>query len=112
MDKKQNKLILGNKSLKQATEDISSLVEKVPGLKYFAALFTAKSIFIFYLIVMSIIVVVGMGLMGVNHPVGWGVDIINLVFRLGLAMRALSFQRFYFYSAKNGEPRLPEQPKP
>ena len=80
----EDKLILGNKTLKTVTEDISSLTETMPKKSYFAALFSAKTLFLFYLIVMGTIVAVGMGLMGVNHPVGWGVDIINLVFWIGI----------------------------
>lgn len=81
---KRPKLILGNKSLQKITEDICGLTEKIPGAKYFLSLFSVKSIFLFYIVVMGTIVAVGMGLMGVNHPVGWGVDIINLVFWIGI----------------------------
>ena len=81
---KQSSLILGNKTLKQITEDISVLTEKIPGVRYLLTLAGAKTLFIFYLIVMGTIVTVGMGLMAVNHPVGWGVDIINLVFWIGI----------------------------
>ena len=81
---KSSSLILGNKTLKQITEDISSLTEKIPGVRYFLSLAGAKTLLIFYLCVMGTIVFVGMGLMGVNHPVGWGVDIINLVFWIGI----------------------------
>lgn len=81
---KRPKLILGNKTLKNITDDISVLSETMPGRRYFAALLSAKSILVFYVIVMGCIVWYGMGLMGVNHPVGWGVDIINLVFWIGI----------------------------
>ncbi len=81
---KSSGLILGNKTLKQITEDISVLTEKIPGVRYLLTLAGAKTLFIFYFIVMGIIVTVGMGLMAVNHPVGWGVDIINLVFWIGI----------------------------
>ena len=81
---KSSSLILGGKTLKQITEDISILTEKIPGVRYLLTLAGAKVLFIFYLVVMGIIVAVGMGLMAVNHPVGWGVDIINLVFWIGI----------------------------
>ena len=77
-------LVTGGKTLKQITSDISSLTEKIPGPKYFLSLLSAKTLLIFYLIIMGTIVVVGMGLMGVSHPVGWGTDIINLVFWIGI----------------------------
>ena len=81
---KRSPLVLGKKSLRDVTEDIVSLVEKFPGPKYFAALLSAKTLFLFYLCVMGLIVAIGMGLMGVNHPVAWGTDIITFVFWIGI----------------------------
>ncbi|MCZ0933356.1 MAG: polysulfide reductase NrfD [Oligoflexia bacterium] len=77
-------LVLGKKSLKQVTDDIAGLVETRPGLKYFGALISANTLFIFYTAVLTAIVMVGMGLMGVNHPVAWGTDIITFVFWIGI----------------------------
>ena len=77
-------LVLGKKSLKQVTEDVASLVEKKPGIKYFSALLSAKTLFLFYIGILTAIVAVGMGLMGVNHPVAWGTDIITFVFWIGI----------------------------
>ncbi len=77
-------LLAKRKTLKAITEDISSLTEKWPGFAYWGALFSAKSLFLFYIVVMGTIVAVGMGLMGVNHPVGWGTDIITFVFWIGI----------------------------
>ena len=81
---KRTALVIGKKSLKQVTDDVASLVEKKPGLKYFGALFAAKSLFLFYIGVLAMIAVIGMGLMGVNHPVAWGTDIITFVFWIGI----------------------------
>ena len=81
---KRNPLVLGKKSLKQVTEDVASLVETRPGLKYFGALISANTLFIFYIAVLTAIVTIGMGLMGVNHPVAWGTDIITFVFWIGI----------------------------
>ena len=81
---KRNPLVLGNKSLKQVTEDVVSLVEKFPGKRFFGVLLTANTLFLFYLCVIGAIAAVGMGLMGVNHPVAWGTDIITFVFWIGI----------------------------
>ena len=81
---KRSPLVLGRKSLKQVTDDIAGLVESKPGLKYFGALISANTLFIFYVAVLTAIVMVGMGLMGVNHPVTWGTDIITFVFWIGI----------------------------
>ena len=81
---KRAPLVLGQKNLKQVTEDVSSLVEKRPGLRYLGTLLSSKTLFIFYFGVISVIVTVGMGLMGINHPVAWGTDIITFVFWIGI----------------------------
>lgn len=81
---KRQPLVLGNKTLKQVTDDISGLVETVPGKKYFGLLASANILFIFYLSVLACIAYFGMGLMGVNHPVAWGTDIITFVFWIGI----------------------------
>jgi len=81
---KRAPLVWGKKDYKDVTDDICGIVESVPGPKYLIALLGAKSLFIFYAIVMGTIVAVGMGLMGVNHPVGWGTDIVTFVFWIGI----------------------------
>jgi Ni/Fe-hydrogenase subunit HybB-like protein len=77
-------LVTGHKSLKQITDDISGWIEHMPGMKYWAALFSAKALFLVYILGQGIIVAVGMGLQGINHPVGWGTDIITFVFWIGI----------------------------
>jgi len=77
-------LVLGKKSLKQVTDDIAGLVETRPGIKYFGMLISANTLFLFYIGVLAAIVMIGMGLMGVNHPVAWGTDIITFVFWIGI----------------------------
>ena len=81
---RRSPLILGKKSLKQVTDDVAGLVEKRPGLKYFGTLISANTLFIFYVGVVTAIIMIGMGLMGVNHPVAWGTDIITFVFWIGI----------------------------
>lgn len=77
-------LVEGNKSLKDVTDDICSLVERPPGKAWWGAFLSAKLLFIFYIIVMGTIIGKGMGLMGINSPVGWGTDIITFVFWIGI----------------------------
>ena len=81
---KRKPLVLGEKTFKDVTEDVTSLVERIPGKGFFSLLLSAKALFLFYIFIMASIVVVGMGLMGVNHPVGWGTDIITFVFWIGI----------------------------
>lgn len=81
---KREPLVLGNKSLKDVSDDICRLVETMPGMKYFAGLFTAKMLFLVYIIAQASTVMYGMGMMGISHPVGWGTDIVTFVFWIGI----------------------------
>lgn len=81
---KRKPLVLGQKTFKDVTEDIAGLTETVPGKKFFALLLSAKTLFLFYAFIIASIVAIGMGLMGMNHPVGWGTPIITFVFWIGI----------------------------
>lgn len=84
MENFRKPLVQGNKTLKDVTDDIASLVETPPGLGWLTMILGSTSVFLFYIIVIGIIVGTGMGLMGVNHPVGWGTDIVTFVFWVGI----------------------------
>lgn len=81
---KRAPLVLGQKTYKDITNDISVLVETMPGHKYFGLLLMAITVFAFYLFVQGMIAFTGMGLMGISHPIGWGTDIITFVFWIGI----------------------------
>ncbi len=81
---KRNPLVLGNKTYADVTNDICALVERFPGPQYLMGLLGVKGLFLVYLGVMGSIAYFGMGLMGVNHPVGWGTDIVTFVFWIGI----------------------------
>jgi Ni/Fe-hydrogenase subunit HybB-like protein len=77
-------LILGNKSYKDISDDLCAPVEVFPGKGWFSLFFSAKMLFIFYIVHIAIIIGTGMGLLGVNHPIGWGTMIITFVFWVGI----------------------------
>lgn len=77
-------LILGNKTYKDITDDICEPVEKMPGPGWWGMFFSAKFLLLFYLACVGVIVSTGMGLLGVNHPVGWGTMIVTFVFWIGI----------------------------
>ena len=81
---RRSPLILGKKTYETITDDIASLVETMPGAKYFAGLASAQFLLLIFLAAQGMIVWYGMGMMGVNHPVGWGTDIITFVFWIGI----------------------------
>ncbi len=81
---RRSPLILGKKTYETITNDIAGLTEKLPDARYFAGLAGAQGLMIIFLLAQGAIVWWGMGLMGVNHPVGWGTDIITFVFWIGI----------------------------
>ncbi len=81
---KRNPLVLGNKSLKDITEDIVAPVESFPSKGWLGLFLSAKALFIFYIITLAIVVSTGIGLLGVNHPNAWGTMIITFVFWIGI----------------------------
>ncbi len=81
---KRKPLILGNKTYKDITDDICRPVETMPSKGWFGLFFSANALFLIYLITIGIIVSTGMGLLGTNHPIGWGTMIITFVFWIGI----------------------------
>ncbi|MGE4132791.1 MAG: NrfD/PsrC family molybdoenzyme membrane anchor subunit [Bdellovibrionales bacterium] len=81
---RRSPLVLGNKNYATVTDDIASLLERVPPPSYFAGLSGALFLLFIFVFSMGMIATFGMGLMGVNHPVGWGTDIITFVFWIGI----------------------------
>jgi Ni/Fe-hydrogenase subunit HybB-like protein len=81
---KRNPLILGNKTLKDITEDIVSPVESLPGKGWISLFLSAKMLFLFYIITIGIVIGTGIGLLGVNHPIAWGTMIVTFVFWIGI----------------------------
>ena len=81
---KRNQLILGDKTLKDITDDICQPVETLPGKGWVGMFLSAKTLLLFYIFVLGMIVANGMGLLGVNHPNGWGTMIITFVFWIGI----------------------------
>lgn len=81
---KRNQLILGDKNLKDITDDICAPVETVPGKGWVALFLSAKGLLIFYLFVLGMVMAQGMGLLGVNHPNAWGTMIVTFVFWIGI----------------------------
>ncbi len=81
---KRTPLVLGNKTLKEITDDICAPVERLPSKEWVALFLGAKTLFIFYILTIAMVVSTGMGLLGVNSPVGWGTMIITFVFWVGI----------------------------
>lgn len=81
---KRNPLVLGNKTLKDVTDDICAPVETFPGKGWVAMFLGAKTLLLFYIGILASVVGVGIGLLGVNSPVFWGTMIVTFVFWIGI----------------------------
>jgi len=81
---KRNQLVLGHKSLADVTNDIVGPTETIPGKGWAALMLSANTLFLAYIITIAIVISTGIGLLGVNHPVGWGTMIVTFVFWIGI----------------------------
>lgn len=81
---KRDVLVLGNKTYKDVTDDVCSILETPPGIGWLAYFIPANMGLIFYFGVLIMIIGYGMGLMAVSHPIGWGTDIVTFVFWVGI----------------------------
>jgi Ni/Fe-hydrogenase subunit HybB-like protein len=81
---KPQPLIETPRSFKDITDDIVGPLDEKTSKKWLGLFFSAKALLLFYVVSVAIIIATGMGLMGVNHPVGWGTDIVTFVFWVGI----------------------------
>lgn len=81
---KRNQLVLGDKTLKDVSDDICAPIERVPSKEWMGLFLSAKALFIFYILTIAMVISTGIGLLGVNHPVAWGTMIITFVFWVGI----------------------------
>ncbi len=81
---KRKPLVLGNKTLKDVTDDICAPLERFPSKGWVALFLGAKTLLLFYICILGAVVGVGIGLLGVTHPVFWGTMIVTFVFWIGI----------------------------
>jgi Ni/Fe-hydrogenase subunit HybB-like protein len=87
-------LVEGNKTLGQITRDVILPMDVSPGLWWFIALGISMVAALFggYAIYMT--VYKGIGLWGVNNSVGWGWEIVNFVWWIGIGHAGTAFSIF------------------
>ncbi|WP_413944519.1 NrfD/PsrC family molybdoenzyme membrane anchor subunit [Bdellovibrio sp. HCB-162] len=81
---KRSPLVLGNKTLKDVTDDICAPVERFPSKGWVGLFLGAKTLLLFYIGILASVVGIGIGLLGVNSPVFWGTMIVTFVFWIGI----------------------------
>ncbi|WP_413581241.1 NrfD/PsrC family molybdoenzyme membrane anchor subunit [Bdellovibrio sp. HCB288] len=81
---KRNPLVLGNKTLKDVSDDICAPLERFPSKGWVGMFLGAKTLLLFYIVILACVVGIGIGLLGVTHPVFWGTMIVTFVFWIGI----------------------------
>ena len=87
-------LIEGNKTLGQITSDVTDPMEARPGAWWFIAFGISSLATIFGFYAIYITVYKGIGTWGVNNSVGWGWEIINFVWWIGIGHAGTAFSIF------------------
>ncbi len=77
-------LVTGDKSYAEVTEDIARHTEEFPTGLWWLAFIPSVGLFGVFLATLAVIIATGTGVTGINHPVGWGVFIVNFVFWIGI----------------------------
>ena len=87
-------LVEGNKTLGQITQEIASPMEVQPGMWWYIALMLSSIATVFGVYAIYITVYKGIGTWGVNNSVGWGWEIVNFVWWIGIGHAGTAFSIF------------------
>ncbi|MBI2150117.1 MAG: DUF3341 domain-containing protein [Acidobacteria bacterium] len=77
-------LIAGSKSLSDVTDDICGLLERRPTALWWASFSASFIVFLIGAAAVAYEIATGIGTWGLNNAVGWGFDITNFVFWVGI----------------------------
>jgi len=77
-------LIVGDHTISTVTDKVCRIVETPPTKAWWVALFLSASVLGLLGILIPYLFFVGVGVWGVNNPVGWGYAIVNFVFWVGI----------------------------
>lgn len=81
---KRSILVAGNKTYKDITDDVCEPIETMPGKGWMAYFGISKVILAVWLFTIACLCFYGLGLLGLNHPIGWATDIVTFVFWIGI----------------------------
>lgn len=84
LDNPETQLITGNQSFHSVTEKISGIVEAKVSPYWYLAITISSLLALVFFGSIGYLVWEGIGIWGVNIPVGWGFAIINFVFWVGI----------------------------
>lgn len=77
-------VIEGNPSLSSINDDIARPLETKPPKSWYIAISISLTMLLTGAVCLAITFIEGVGVWGVNQPVGWGFDIVNFVFWVGI----------------------------
>lgn len=77
-------LVLGNPTMKDITARISSIVEGKISVKYLLTVAVTGTMAVWGIGALLYTILTGIGVWGLNNPVGWGWDITNFVWWIGI----------------------------
>ncbi|MCC6276447.1 MAG: polysulfide reductase NrfD [Oligoflexia bacterium] len=77
-------LVTGHKTYADVNDDVCRPLESWPTKKWWIALTIAATVFGIHILSLGRLITHGIGNLGLNSPVGWGSDIINFVFWIGI----------------------------
>lgn len=87
-------LVEGNKTLSQISEEILNPMETSPGLWWYITFGISSLAALFGFYAIYITVSQGIGTWGVNNSVGWGWEIVNFVWWIGIGHAGTAFSIF------------------
>ncbi|MCX8010178.1 MAG: hydrogenase, partial [Ignavibacteria bacterium] len=77
-------VVEGRPTLSSIDDVVSTPLETKPSKGWYIALSITLSMLIFGAVCLALTLIYGVGLWGVNQPIGWGFDIVNFVFWVGI----------------------------
>jgi Ni/Fe-hydrogenase subunit HybB-like protein len=77
-------LVTGTKTYKDVNDDVSRPLESFPTWKWWVCFGVAGICLLIWLFSVGSFVLIGQGVLGLNQPSGWGTDITNFVFWIGI----------------------------
>lgn len=87
-------LIEGNKTYGQISAEIMAPIDARPGIWWYIAMLIASAAAVFGFYAIYITVSKGIGTWGLNNSVGWGWEIINFVWWIGIGHAGTAFSIF------------------
>ena len=95
--------VLGNKSFKEVSDLIAKPSEDKTPKWWFIGLAASAALASILFAMIGYLVWDGVGVWGLNNPVGWGFAIVNFVFWVGIGHAGTLISAILFYLDKNGE---------